>query len=454
MLPKMSPSIADMDASGEVKRLDCEYKDLSAPFRLQERDYYRQFFNLYAVRLNKMREWLLACVEKKWGKKYAVKRLTDLKEGDDSCICVGTLFKHQELKPSILKEISEDNQLMPLPKRTHFVSDEDKLILEDELQRMPLIGSLNVHELVTGCVVAVLGKPSTGGKFQVEDVCWPSPTNPIYSTPHVQNDRLLVLVSGFDLVGSSDSVFPIELFIDWATGLIGNPADQSRIVRVIVAGNSFRSQSEPEADIFAKFGNTTQKDNINANLLAARQLDDILNQLSTSVDVELMPGAFDPTNNSLPQQPLHFCMFPKASKNITFHGATNPHMFELGSRLVVGTSGQSVADITAFSKIEDPLVALEKTLEWGHLMPTAPDTLACYPFYKEDPFIMNNKPDIYFVGNQDSFQTKLVNSSDEDSPTRLVCVPKFATTFTCAVVNLATLDCYPVSFNVKKVTTG
>lgn len=64
----MSPSIADMDASGEVKRLDCEYKDLSAPFRLQERDYYRQFFNLYAVRLNKMREWLLACVEKKWGK--------------------------------------------------------------------------------------------------------------------------------------------------------------------------------------------------------------------------------------------------------------------------------------------------------------------------------------------------------------------------------------------------
>lgn len=48
----------------------------------------------------------------------------------------------------------------------------------------------------------------------------------------------------------------------------------------IFSGNSFRSQSEPEADIFAKFGNTTQKDNINANLLAARQLDDILNQLS------------------------------------------------------------------------------------------------------------------------------------------------------------------------------
>lgn len=64
--------------------------------------------------------------------------------------------------------------------------------------------------------------------------------------------RLLVLVSGFDLVGSSDSVFPIELFIDWATGLIGNPADQSRIVRVIVAG-MFSTSNLPfsRAKIFA-----------------------------------------------------------------------------------------------------------------------------------------------------------------------------------------------------------
>ncbi|KAG8337329.1 DNA polymerase delta subunit 2 [Homalodisca vitripennis] len=31
------------------------------------------------------------------------------------------------------------------------------------------------------------------------------------------------------------------------------------------------------------------------------------------IDVDVMPGEFDPTNHTLPQQPLHYCMFPKVS---------------------------------------------------------------------------------------------------------------------------------------------
>jgi len=35
----------------------------------------------------------------------------------------------------------------------------------------------------------------------------------------------------------------------------------------------------------------------------------------------------------------------------------------------------------------------------------APD---CYPFTDRDPFIMEHCPDVYFTGNQPSFQHKLV----------------------------------------------
>lgn len=37
--------------------------------------------------------------------------------------------------------------------------------------------------------------------------------------------------------------------------------------------------------------------------------------------------------------------------------------------------------------------------------------LACYPFEGQDPFIIKEMPDIFFVSNQQSFQTSLKNSN-------------------------------------------
>lgn len=83
----------------------------------------------------------------------------DLREDSpEKCILIGTLFVHQKLKPSILRDISEEAQLAPQPVREKFVDDSDVLILEDELQRIRLLGKMDVHQFVTGIVCAVLGK--------------------------------------------------------------------------------------------------------------------------------------------------------------------------------------------------------------------------------------------------------------------------------------------------------
>lgn len=88
-----------------------------------------------------------------------------------------------------------------------------------------------------------------------------------------------------------------------------------------------------------------------------------------------MPGEYDPSNHVLPQQPMHYCMFPQSAKYETFQGATNPYQCNVADRIILGTSGQPINDIKTLTDIEDNLEILESTLTWGHLAPTAPDTL-------------------------------------------------------------------------------
>ena len=54
-------------------------------------------------------------------------------------------------------------------------------------------------------------------------------------------------------------------------------------------------------------------------------LDSWLLQLSSTLYLDLMPGEKDPGNPSLPQQPLHHCLFTNSSSNSSFRLVTNPH---------------------------------------------------------------------------------------------------------------------------------
>ncbi len=53
------------------------------------------------------------------------------------------------------------------------------------------------------------------------------------------------------------------------------------------------------------------KDEDAASVGAVNSLDEVLASLCVSIDVDLMPGEFDPANQILPQQPLHQCLFPR-----------------------------------------------------------------------------------------------------------------------------------------------
>ncbi|XP_055840808.1 DNA polymerase delta subunit 2 [Episyrphus balteatus] len=426
--------------SSKINRLEISYKNLSDKFLITTQNYQMQFSHLYAHRLSECTKLLTPKVLAKWGTEFPIKKLCELREDvTEKCILIGTLFKHQAFKPSILREISEENQLAPQPPRQHYADSDDKLILEDELQRVRLFGQINVRFMATGVVCAVLGTIEDDGKFIVEDTVFleSGPQRELASLPKPAS---IILISGLNQIHCHEFSESLNMFQHWLSGNI-DPSVKN-CTRLIIAGNSVRSCAERK-----QFGLQMKSSESNDTVLAVKNLDKYFASWSQSIYIDLMPGEFDPATFMLPQQPFHRCMFPQASRNSSFHSVSNPYACEIGNRLVVGTSGQNVRDLLRNTNLEDPLEALRSTLQWGHISPTSPDTLACYPYVESDPFIMKECPSVYFVGNCDEFKTEIHNGSDGQK-TRIVCVPEFSKTQSIAVVDLDSLNCRSVSFKV------
>ncbi|OIT04369.1 dna polymerase delta small subunit [Nicotiana attenuata] len=255
-------------------------------------------------------------------------------------------------------------------------------------------------------------------------------------------DKYVVFISGLSVGKSSSSPLQFQLFVDHITGHLGDAKEQNiaaQIVQVVIAGNSVEV---PHGLLNGQ--NLGSKDQSRL-FEPIKELDILLTQIAASIPLDIMPGSSDPANFALPQQPLHRCLFPGSSAYNTFRSCTNPHCFELDNIRFVGTSGQNIDDLGKYSEANSSIEFMERTLRWRHLAPTAPNTLGCYPFTDKDPFYVETCPHVYFVGNQDKFETRLIKGS-EGQMVRLICIPGFADTGMAVVLNIRNLECHTLSF--------
>jgi len=101
--------------------------------------------------------------------KVKILKLAELEDYEgQECVIVGTLYKHQKWKPSILHELSEDYQLTLPELRSNYCSEKDQLFLEDEMLRIRLlVEDAEMKNYVTGIVCAILGHKEKDGNFVV-----------------------------------------------------------------------------------------------------------------------------------------------------------------------------------------------------------------------------------------------------------------------------------------------
>uniref|UniRef100_A0A7S0RED1 DNA polymerase delta small subunit n=1 Tax=Pyramimonas obovata TaxID=1411642 RepID=A0A7S0RED1_9CHLO len=431
-----------------MTRETSKYLNKSARFIVEKKSFKEQYAQLYFTRLMLTSPRVREAIKEKFPE-AKVAKILDLEDGQE-CVIVGTLYKDMLLKPTILDEYTKERSVEPLVRASKLTSDSDTLVLEDEGARVRLSGeALDLAKHVTGIVVAVKGTAERDGNFTVSDVLY-APPGPQAAVPLPRevgagtSGRYVALVSGLQLGGGGNPL-PAQLLIDHLCGLLGSSPDQelsARVVRVVLAGDSFAPGVNQVA---AGKLNKKQQADMKAPLL---ELDLGLAQLAAAMPVDVMPGPADFTNVSLPQQPMHRVLFPGAARYSTFQGVTNPYEFDCEDISFLGTSGQNVDDLYKYCDVEDRLDLLEATWRWQHLAPTAPDTLATYPFSDRDPFIVEQAPHVYFVGNQPEFATRVV-TGPAGQVTRLLALPRFADSGMAVLVNLDTLACHPLVFSTE-----
>lgn len=366
-------------------------------------------------------------------------------KGKGECYIVGTLFKKMKLKPQILDEYLKDglgdkggSGLLS------YVGEDDSVVLEETTGRVSLIGdAVRIKSLVTGVVVAARGEVNRKGEFVLKELLEPG-TPPAPSLPMAEGEeRYVALVSGLGVGAPGARPLEAQLLVDFLTGQLGGDEERrlcSRVCRVVVAGNSVCAAGGVGAGGGASESSSSKRE---APKLGAPigELDLLLAELASALPVDLMPGATDPANAALPQQPMHAALFPRAASYSTFRCVTNPHELKVGGAHLLGTAGQPLDDMARMTEGQGRVELLESSLKWRHLVPTAPDSLPSYPYSDDDPFVIAEAPHVLFAANQPKFETKMVDG------VRLVCVPDFSRTQQLVLLNLATLECRIMGFS-------
>eukprot|EP00949_MAST-11_sp_MAST-11-sp1_P002108 g2108.t1 len=462
---------------GAAQRTAASYEDAKR-YIVGAPQYSSQFCNLYVGRIAKLHGRVLEAAKAKWPSVPVMSKIIDVRVGVD-CVISGAVFKVMKDKPNVLDEYTE--AMIMAGGREHksnYASASDSLVLEDESGRVairPSDGStIDPQILCSGIVLAIRGHVAADGDFVATDFCFALPRARGAPKPAPQNGTVLLISS---LGISRQPSLQLQLLADYVTGQCGDPlaGKAAAITRVIIIGGCSARQAalqtkDSEADapspsslsksasdaVSESAHSQTLTDGVQfhaaADHIAAdvQGLDNFIAQIARSVPVDFIPGHADPTNFGMPQQPFHPCLMPSCMGfGEAFNAVTNPHEFRLGNVTFLGHDGSPTSDILKFTTIADDMDALESTLRWQHVAPTAPDTLDCYPYVKNDPFVINYSPDVFFCGGAKQFASRKVSISEEHE-TLLLTIPRFDATGVAVRLDLASGQATEIRFDPGK----
>ncbi|KAK6009169.1 hypothetical protein OSTOST_25935, partial [Ostertagia ostertagi] len=235
-----------------VQRVGPDYTNRSKKFLLTADDrknaFERQYNHVYMSRLDLLKARIIDAAKKELGEEMVYKQLEDL-EMHEKAFVIGTIEKRISKRPSVLKEIAEDEMVMPEDydpdEMMSIISNKDFLEFEDEKQIVKLEGNISMDEVATGCTAGLYGCQVKSDVFQVEKVIWPTPC-PQRPWPTKKTGGVVAFLSGLELTGDAVNDKLVATAFDsmtrWLTGdTTPEPhlsSISSRVERLVVLGES------------------------------------------------------------------------------------------------------------------------------------------------------------------------------------------------------------------------
>ena len=348
-----------------------------------------------------------------------------------------------------------------------FIDEKDSLSIEDTSGRVKIDknnSKININEFVSGIPVAFKGKLNDKGAFIVDDYLFYEPEEnsendkdtatpmDIETNTLEQNKNLILFISNLR-IGNPDEKLNGKnanartILVDFIQN--NNLNDKfsnisKRIKRVIFLGSSAYVNDKIEQLEKGSFLRAEEyKTELNTIIENYTMLDKYLKLISDYIHVDLVNSIEQNDGVYFPQNPNSQLVFLENMRNINanvLNLESNPFIFDIYSQKTkvkknfLGTSGENINSIMQYTDINNPLIAMKKTIEWGHLAPLAPDTLRIYPYSSTDPLVLKKIPDVYLISGKNDLNKELTTIHNKNI--LLVELPDFSKTNKGVIYNI------------------
>ncbi|KAG7193185.1 uncharacterized protein KQ657_000942 [Scheffersomyces spartinae] len=455
------------------------------------RHYNHQFYYIYQARSRELRPRTEREALSKWGNgdknidgQTIIKKekILDITAGI-LCWVTGTIFREMKNKLDIVKDVvTGDDDVLPSIPAKYVGNEEDDdseegtYIIEDESGRAILNSDTLFREnlIVTGCYMGILGIEVESGVFEVMDIAYPTMAPqrplPIAEKEEEEKEEYIAIVSGLNIGHEED--LKLDLLSQYLIGELGlnETRDKAkRIIRLLIVGDSIRPKTvDLRNKDYLSSNNYGLKNVSTLDFPNLKKFDYFTNEILASIPITILPGPNDPSDICLPQQPMHRS-FLKSNKQLVndinaLHLATNPTWLEFNGIRAIVSSGQNIQDIRRYIPLSldkdaqdysggnegfKGIDIMKYNIAWQNIVPTAPDTLFCYPFTEKDPFVLYDEtPHVYIAGNQRRFDAAKVEIPNFAGNVKLVSVPRFSDLGTIVLMSTKTRDVEVVEFSI------